>query len=70
MNTDYINSLCNDFNINKSTVNEVNFKNDIAIISFNTVISKDRFLNLELKKTAYNTLVNCHIYHLRPGNGG
>ena len=57
LNTDYINSLFNDFNTDKSTVNEVNFKNGIAIISFNTLISKDRFLNLEFKNTAYNTFV-------------
>ena len=57
LNTNYINSLFNDFNIDKSTVNEVNFKNGIAIISFNTLISKDRFLNLEFKNTSYNTLV-------------
>ena len=57
LNTNYINSLFNDFNIDKSTVNEVNFKNAVAIISFKTVISKDRFLKLEFKNTAYNTLV-------------
>ena len=57
LNTDYINNLFNDFNIDKSTVNEVNFKNGIAIISFKTVISKNRFLNLEFKNIAYNKLV-------------
>ena len=35
LNTGYINSLFNDFNIDKSTVNKVNFKNGIAIVSFN-----------------------------------
>ena len=43
LNTNYRNSLINDFNIDKSTVNEVNFKNGVAIISFKTVISKDSF---------------------------
>ena len=51
LNTDYINSLFNDFNIDKSTINEVNFKNGIAIVSFNIVISKE-FKNLEFKNTA------------------
>ena len=36
LNTDYINSLFNDFNIDKSTVKEVNFKNGIASVSFNS----------------------------------
>ena len=32
LNVDYINSLFNDFNIDKSTIKEVNFKNGIAIV--------------------------------------
>ena len=67
---DYINSLFNDFNIDKSTIKEVNFKNSIAIVSFNIVISKDRFLNLEFKTQHIINFLNCHLYHLSPGNWG
>ena len=53
INNSNLNTDC----IKNSTFNEVNSKNGISIVLFNTVISKDRFLNLEFKNTAYNTLV-------------
>ena len=56
LNTEYVTKLISDCSIAQYSINEVNFKNGIAIVSFKYVMSKDRFLNSDFRNTSYSDL--------------